>query len=616
MSVSTPHAHDFVTASPSPAHGLSDAEPPDEWKRQIKERINTNLQKLYQDAEELYKRRLQEVRSDEERGRLKEDHKLEIGRIRALGAEEYHTQLELERQQRKWAFGQPIDAKWKDALMREHRKIFESYKPAETSPDIPSQNGAQSSRSNEPAAEARSNLPPRPITVPEYNPPPLPPEIEQKKAAQSREERPPPRVRRESDAIAGSAKEEYRHAAYFPTADDRGPYYGQRAPVLTDEPENLLYNHTDQSRPSVDRSPTLERSDEDRSSTRPSGERQRYGPSSPVKHEIWRPNINAEEEAANARRGLARRGSTASQRSVGSNSIRSLAPEPILERPDGNERDSAPRKTDGEPTASLPDKGKERQQSRAFQLATEPTERWEEPPPAPGMGNAKLPNSAPPIRSSADRPQGPYYPPQRSPSVKLPPSHVEDDRFPPTTYKSPRRHPSKSSFTTESVDLRYGGPSSLIDEPIRERDYPYRSASTVHGHRPIVPKPSFNGMDRDEDGRYIHDWFTGNGKRTLSRVASMSREYRESDEWNGNHRMRDRDRDRDHHSRNFFPPSSFADDSYINYHRQAPESTRPPLARGTSFSSNRSTDDYDMGVGHHPYGEGSCVRFLNYYATL
>lgn len=615
--------HDLLAASPSPAPGLSDAEPPDEWKRQIKERINTNLQKLYQDAEELYKRRLQEVRSDEERGRLKEDHKLEIGRIRALGAEEYHTQLELERQQRKWALGQPIDAKWKDALMREHRKIFESYKPVDSTPDIPTQNGAQTSRSNESvAAEGRPNFPPRPITVPEYNPPPLPPEIEQKKAAQSREERPPPRVRRESDAIAGSAKEEYRHAAYFPTADDRGPYYGQRAPVLTDEPENLLYNHTDKPRPSVDRSPTLERSEEDRSSTRASERPVRYGPSSPVKHEIWRPNINAEEEAAGARRGLARRGSTASQRSVGSNSIRSLTTEPILERPDGNERDNVPRKSEGEPIASSPDKGKERQhQSRTFQLATEPTERWEELPPAP-----KVPNSAPPIRSSAERPSGPYYPPQRSPSVKLPPS-VEDDRFPPTTYKSPRRHPSKSSFTTESVDLRYGGPSSLIDEPIRERDYPYRSASTVHGHRPIVPKPSFNGMDRDEDGRYVHDWFTGTGKRTLSRMGSMSREYRESDEWNGNHRMRDRDnrdrdrdrdrdnrdRDRDHHSPNFFPPSPFADDSYINYHRQQPpEATRPSLARGTSFSSNRSTDDYDIGLGHHHgsgYGEGSCVNF-------
>ena len=622
MSVSTSHAHDFVAASPTPAPGLSDTEPTEEWKRQIKERINTNLQKLYQDAEELYKRRLQDVRSDDERARLKEDHKLEIGRIRALGAEEYHTQLELERQQRKWALGQPIDAKWKDALMREHRKIFESYKPPEPTPDISVQNGPQSSRSNPPTAEARSNLSQRTITVPEYNPPPLPPEIEQKKASQAREDRPPPRARRESDAMPGPVKEEYRHAAYFPATEDRGAYYGQWAPGLTEEPEGLMYDHPNKSRPSVDRSPTLDRSEDDRPSTR-AGERptragtERYAPSSPVKHEIWKPNVTAEEEAAGTRRGgLARRGSTASQRSVGSNSIRSLTAEPILERPDN----AILRKNEGEQQVSpSPDKGKERQHSsRAFQIATEPVaERWDEILPS-----RVPPNSAPPGRSPSDRPPlGPYYPPQRSPSIK---HHPDDDRsFPPPTYKSPRRHPSKSSFTTDSIDFRFGGTGSpLIDEPIRERDYPYRSASTVHGHRPIVPKPSFNGVDardRDEDGRFMSEWYTPS-KKSLSRMGSMSRdrEYRErDDDWAGNLRMRDRDRDRDHQHRGYFPPTSFADDSYIGYRRQSPELTRPSLGRGASFSTNRSavaaaaaaaataaTDDYDH---NHYASEGSFI---------
>ena len=69
------HAHsDFVAASPllPPASQMRGCR----MERQIKERINTNFPESL--SGELYKRRLQEVRSDEERGHLKEDHKLEI----------------------------------------------------------------------------------------------------------------------------------------------------------------------------------------------------------------------------------------------------------------------------------------------------------------------------------------------------------------------------------------------------------------------------------------------------------------------------------------------------------------------------------------------------------
>jgi len=52
---------------------------------------NDILQKLYYNTTELYKCRLQDVRSGEERAHLKEDHKLDMGRIRTAGAEEYHS---------------------------------------------------------------------------------------------------------------------------------------------------------------------------------------------------------------------------------------------------------------------------------------------------------------------------------------------------------------------------------------------------------------------------------------------------------------------------------------------------------------------------------------------
>ncbi|KAM6492219.1 hypothetical protein JOM56_011943 [Amanita muscaria] len=52
------------------------------------------------------------------------DLKLETERMRSPGAEKYHTQLELERQQRKWAMGQPIDDQWKEILLREQSNIL------------------------------------------------------------------------------------------------------------------------------------------------------------------------------------------------------------------------------------------------------------------------------------------------------------------------------------------------------------------------------------------------------------------------------------------------------------------------------------------------------------
>ena len=112
MSTSSSPAHEFVAVPPS-----LDTEPPYEWKCNMIKQINTNLQKLFQDADELHRFRLKDFRSDEELGRLKEDHNLEIRRIHALGAEEYRVQLELECQRRKWVFkGQPIDAKRWDVL--------------------------------------------------------------------------------------------------------------------------------------------------------------------------------------------------------------------------------------------------------------------------------------------------------------------------------------------------------------------------------------------------------------------------------------------------------------------------------------------------------------------
>lgn len=110
------------------------------------------------------------------------------------------------------------------------------------------------------------------------------------------------------------------------------------------------------------------------------GTRASEGSHSPAKYENWRASINAEEAAGP--RGGTRRDSTASQHS--SNSSRALTTESIFERPDGSERGNVPKKNDGEPIASSPDKGQERQhQSGTLQLATEPNGRREVPVSSP-----------------------------------------------------------------------------------------------------------------------------------------------------------------------------------------------------------------------------------------
>jgi hypothetical protein len=113
-----------------------------------------------------------------------------------------------------------------------------------------------------------------------------------------------------------------------------------------------MHNHPNKSLSSVDtsRSLTLERSEDDQPITRASESPIPTEQYTPSEHEIRGPNITAEEG------GLARGGSISSLRSVDPNSITSLTTEPILEKPDGGECVSVPRKSEGQAAAS-PDKG-------------------------------------------------------------------------------------------------------------------------------------------------------------------------------------------------------------------------------------------------------------------
>ncbi|KIL61098.1 hypothetical protein M378DRAFT_13677, partial [Amanita muscaria Koide BX008] len=184
---------EFAPVSLSPANAFSDTEPSEEEKRQIREQINQNLQKLYQNAEELFKRRMQDARSDDEHAQLEG--------ISSWKREGFGVW------QRKWAMRQPIDDQWKGILLREQSRILESFKSTGSNPGASSAtNGVQHSE------HVRINATIRPTPIQE-SPPSIRPEISQRRTSKPREERLGPRVRRESDSVQNTAKEEHRHAA-------------------------------------------------------------------------------------------------------------------------------------------------------------------------------------------------------------------------------------------------------------------------------------------------------------------------------------------------------------------------------------------------------------------
>ncbi|KAM6490069.1 hypothetical protein JOM56_014481 [Amanita muscaria] len=508
---------EFAPVSLSPANAFSDTEPSEEEKMQIRERINQNLQKLYQNTEELFKRRMQDARSGI--------------------SKEYHHQLELERQQRKWAMRQPIDDQWKGILLREQSRILESFKSTGSNPGASSAtNGVQHSE------HVRINATIRPTPIQE-SPPSIRPETSQRRTSKPREERLGPRVRRESDSVQNTAKEEHRHAAIVDSLN-------HGLPDITGMNRSL---HS-----------ILQFQQDDRTASRASDRAARPVASSPVKHEIWRPNVPTEEEtsggAATGKRNLTRRGSTASQRSIGSTSIRSLTAEPIPEHPDVHEHEAVPH---------FPNR--------------EPNEQEEEPPSSATL-ITRIPHSAP-LGRFPDRSHN-HIAPLRANSVKLPRLEDDDRMFP---YKRPRRHASKSSFTSDSVDSRLG-PATEEHEAQREWDFGFRGMGHAHnGQKPIVHKQSLNDL-REDDGRYIPDWFTGRRSR-MDGMPSRDLRDRDEDNWTGSLRARG--------PRPYMSASPFVtDDSYINYNRHSPESTRSTLSRGASF--NRSMDDYDV----NPSSEG------------
>lgn len=112
-------------------------EPNEEWKLKLRKRIEEGLQLMVEAAKDHHTAELQRGPvSVEERERLLSEHHDAVESIRKLAVRDFQSELERERQQRRWALGQPMLSQWSQAFQGEQdiiARIKEAGSRAEVS---------------------------------------------------------------------------------------------------------------------------------------------------------------------------------------------------------------------------------------------------------------------------------------------------------------------------------------------------------------------------------------------------------------------------------------------------------------------------------------------------
>ncbi len=345
-----------------PQDGL-DIEPDDEWKENMKRSIQQNLQAMLQEAKTSLAKKIDENPQNKEA--LLDDHKNRtLPGIRRMAEDTYQAELERERQERTWALRPPA------SFVKQQQEIMDritSTKNTTATPSAPVPNGSTSASTSasgqahsrpdtsenvfqtRPRGDSRPPAAKPPVIFPvqEYPIPVLPPELEER--------------RRASDLHGGTStkpRDEFlssvRRPTWVPADRDHRPSLPEG---WTQPPSTVSLNdNIDLQQPPSSSASSIR--------SRPSLNEVRIGPTnvSPTKvsnldrartlserhlatspssgkslHEIWKPSISPEEDAATSNKhySVGRRNSNASMRSIGSASsaLRASA-ETIPERAD------------------------------------------------------------------------------------------------------------------------------------------------------------------------------------------------------------------------------------------------------------------------------------------
>jgi hypothetical protein len=133
----------------------ADYEPDDEWKGQLRKRIEEGLLSMVTDAKENLAAELRKASdSPETRMRLEADYKQAMQTIKNLASEEYQLELDRERNQRRWTAGVPMSAAWSQYFHNEQQNIMNSIKQSSNQT-----NNFVRTTSESPIEERRSAIP-------------------------------------------------------------------------------------------------------------------------------------------------------------------------------------------------------------------------------------------------------------------------------------------------------------------------------------------------------------------------------------------------------------------------------------------------------------------------
>ena len=115
---------------------MANYEPDDEWKVQLKSRIEDGLQSMVADAKENHEAELRKASDDPEtRTRLEVDYKQAMQTIKSLATEQYQLELDRERNQRRWTAGVPMTPAWTQYFREEQQNIMNSIKQTSNQTD-------------------------------------------------------------------------------------------------------------------------------------------------------------------------------------------------------------------------------------------------------------------------------------------------------------------------------------------------------------------------------------------------------------------------------------------------------------------------------------------------
>jgi len=193
-----------------------DYEPDEEWKLQLRKRIEEGLQSMVADAKESQATELRNSpHTPETRLRLEASYKQVMQTIKGLATEQYQLELDRERNQRRWTAGVPMNPGWTQYFREEQQNIMNSIKQSSNQTDNSARTASES-----PTEERRSAIPKTINEPPAPAPPPVLMPVPPNPSPRPTEEREksffsPQSVRRGSDARSTLSRDRDEHPGSF-----------------------------------------------------------------------------------------------------------------------------------------------------------------------------------------------------------------------------------------------------------------------------------------------------------------------------------------------------------------------------------------------------------------